>query len=133
MAIGDALEAPDQDGVDPDLVEQAAAAFDAGDLRRTRDLLQSAIGAGPYFGTGVPEPVREGSGEPGQPAFAVAGESGTTVVLDAYEPDTGLNGGEWILLAMSVVALAGGVLMSWWLRPADSVRQLRRATRSGQA
>jgi len=125
--VGDALEASDKEGVDLDMVQQAADALDTGDMRRARDLLQSAIGAGPYVGTGVPEPVREGSGQPGIPAFAVAGESGTTVVLDAYQPDGGLDRGEVVLLVLSVVVLLGGVLLSWRLRPADTVRQLRRA------
>jgi len=128
--IHDALEAPKQEGVDLDLLEQAASALDEGELGEVRDLLQTAIGAGPYLGTGVPEPIREGSGAPGAPAYAVGAQTGTAVVLDAYEPGAGLNGGEWILLALSVVALVGGLALSWRLRPADTVRQLRRTPTS---
>jgi len=131
--VGDALEAPHKEGVDLAMVQQAADALGADDMDRAKELLQSAIGAGPYVGTGVPEPVREASGEPGRPAFAVAGESGTTVVLDAYDPDRGLDRGEVVLLVLSVVVLLGGVLLSWRLRPADTVRQLRRTAVSKEA
>jgi hypothetical protein len=125
--IGDALEAPHVEGVDLDMVEQAAAALDAGDHGQARDLLQSAIGAGPYVGTGVPGAIREASGEPGAPAYAVGAQAGTAVVLDAYQPEGGLDRGEVVLLVLSVSVLLGGALLSWRLRPADTVRQLRRA------
>ena len=125
--IGDAVEAPHTEGVDMDLVRQAADAANGGDLRRARELLQSAIGAGPFVGTGVPEPIRDSSGEPGRPAYAVGGEAGTAVVLDEFRPGRGLDGGETVLLILSVAAVAGGLLLAWRLRPADTVRRLRRA------
>jgi hypothetical protein len=131
--IGDALEAPDTEGVDLAMVEQAAAALEDSDLRRTRDLLQSSIGAGPYLGTGVPPSIRQTSGEPGAPAYAVGTETGTAVVLDPYRPDRGLNGGETALLIISIAAIAGGVVLAWRVRPADTVRQLRRTAPGEEA
>jgi len=131
--IADSLAAPDTEGVDLGLVEQAAAALAGGDLRRTRDLLQSSIGAGPYVGTGVPEPIREGSGQPGAPAYAVGAQTGTVVVLDPYEPGSGPDRGELILLLLSAAAIVAGALLSWRARPADTVRQLRRAAASNGA
>ena len=125
--IGDALEATDTEGVDLDLVRQAVDAVAGGNVRGARQLLQSAIGAGPVAGSAVPQPIRESSGKPGAPAYAVGAEPGTTVVLDEYRPGQGLNGGELVLLVLSVAAIAGGLLLAWRLRPADTVRQLRRA------
>lgn len=124
--IGDALEAPHTEGVDMAMVEQAAAALENADLRRTRGLLQSSIGAGPYLGTGVPSPILQTSGEPGAPAHAIGAETGTAVVLDPYQPDRGPDRGEIVLLVISIVAIVGGLLLAWRARPADSVRQLRR-------
>lgn len=60
--IHDALEAEDADGVDLELVEQADAAFEAGDLHEAQDLLERAIGAAPH------EVVVSPNDEPGEPA-----------------------------------------------------------------
>jgi hypothetical protein len=125
-----AVEAPHDEGVDLERVEQAAAALEEGDLRRTRELLQTAVGAGPFVQPGLPEPVGETSGEPGRPAFPVGAEAGTTVVLDEYLPDTALDGGDVVLLAITFAAMAAGALMAWWFRPPESVRQLRRSAAS---
>jgi hypothetical protein len=129
--VEDALDAPHQEGVEMADVEQAADALEEGDLRRTRELLQTAIGAGPVVGSGVPKPIGETSGEPGLPAFAVGAESGTTVVLDEYRPDRGLNGGEVIMLVLSVAVIAVGAVMAWRFRPPVTVHQLRRFAASG--
>jgi hypothetical protein len=129
--IDDALEAPHKEGVDMASVERAAAAVEEGDLPRTRELLQTAIGAGPFVRSGEPKPIRETSGEPGRPAFAVGAEAGTTVVLDEYAPDRGLNGGEVVMLVLSVAVIAVGAWMAWRFRPPETVRQLRRAAVSG--
>jgi hypothetical protein len=122
-----AMEASHKEGVDLERVEQAMAALEDGDLQGTRELLQTAIGAGPFVGPGVPEPVGETSGEPGRPAFPVGAEAGTTVVLDEYRPDTGLDGGDVVVFAVAVATMAAGALMAWWFRPPASVRQLKRA------
>lgn len=129
--VNDALQAPHKEGVDMASVEQAAQALEAGDLQRTRELLQTAIGAGPFVGSGAPKPIGETSGEPGRPAFAVGAEAGTTVVLDDYTPDKGLNGGEVVMLVLSVAVLAVGAWMAWRFRPPETVHQLRRFAATG--
>lgn len=131
--IGDALEAPDKAGVDMAMVEQASTALEDGDMRRTRDLLQSSIGAGPYLGNGVPRPILQTSGEPGAPAYAIGADTGTAVVLDPYRPDRGLDDGEIVLLAISILAIIGGLLLAWQVKPADTVRQLRRTAPEEEA
>jgi hypothetical protein len=124
--IEHAMEAPHKEGVDLEGVEQAMTALEEGDLQLTRELLQTAIGAGPFVSEGVPEPVGETSGDPGQPAFSVGAEAGTTVVLAEFRPDSGLDGGDVVVLAVAVATMAAGALMAWWFRPPESVRQLRR-------
>ncbi|HEX6198185.1 MAG TPA: hypothetical protein VFZ37_19900 [Jiangellaceae bacterium] len=128
-----ALDAEEHEGVDVELVEEAAAALEDGELAEARESLQTAIGAGPAAGIGVPEEIGESSGEPGQPVFAAGAETGTTVVLDEYEPDSAVGGGEVALLALSAAAILGGVALAWWLRPSVTMRQLRRsATAPGE-
>jgi hypothetical protein len=53
------------------------------------------------------------------------------VVLDAYTPDKALNGGEVVMLVLSVALIAVGAWMAWRFRPPETVRQLRRAALSG--
>ena len=125
-----AHEATHQEGVDLDLVEEAAAALHDGDHESARELLQTSIGAGPFVSPGVPEPIREAHGEPGDPAFAVGAETGTTVVLDEYEPSSALDGGNVALLVLSAAAIVLGVVLAWLFRPVDTVRGLRRAAGS---
>lgn len=126
--IDDALEAPHAEGVDLATVEKAKDALAAGDLALTRSLLQTAIGAGPYVGEGVPPKVGETSGEPGKPA--VGAETGTSVVLDEFDPAGDLDGGDLTLLGLSVLAIVAGLLLVWRFRPEDTVRQLRRRSRA---
>lgn len=121
--ISDALEAPDTEGADLATVEKAKAALAADDLDQTRSWLQVAIGAGPYLGNGVPPKVGETSGQPGKPA--VGGESGTSVVLDELDPSGNLGGSDVVLLGLSTVAIAAGLLLAWRFRPEDTVRQMR--------
>lgn len=131
--IEDALAAAHPEGADLALVEEAEEALAAGDMGRTRSLLEEAIGAGPFVGGGSPQPIRETSGEPGAPAFAVGGESGTAVVLDEYDPGGRLDGGDWLLVVFSAVTAVGGALLAWRWRPADSIRALRRMPAPGEA
>jgi hypothetical protein len=138
-----AQEAPDHEGVDPDLLAEAAEALARGDLTRTRLLLLDCIGARPVSGDEPPKPIRETSKEPAQedgpgaaggpadpepssPGFAVGGQSGTTVVLEAFEPEARFDGEGVTLLALSVLAGAAGAFLSWRWRPLHAVRQLRR-------
>jgi len=123
--IHDALEAKDHAGVDLTHVRHAEAAFEAGNPRRTRDYLQSAIGAGPFVSNAPPKPIGKVYGRPGEPAYAVGGESGTIVVLDSYRPNSSLNGGDWLMLLLSIAAILAGALLAWRFRPADTIRKLR--------
>lgn len=122
-----ALDSEEQEGVDIGLVEEAVAALDDGDLEGARESLQAAIGAGPAVGTGVPEEIGESSGEPGQPVLAAGAETGTTVVLDEYQPDSAIGGGEVAMLVLSGAAVLAGAALAWWLRPLATLRQLRRS------
>jgi hypothetical protein len=117
--ITDALEAPKPEGVDLDVVDRAAAALEAGDLPRTRELLQTSIGAGPVVGGEQPQPIRETSGQPGQPAFAVGAETGTAIVLDVFDPRTRFDAGEIVLLVLSLTAIGLGVWLAWRFRPPE--------------
>jgi hypothetical protein len=137
MAIGerveDALAAPHKEGVDLARVGQAQEALADGDTRRARALLQEAIGAGPFLADGTPWRIRETTGEPGAPAFAVRGETGTSVILDEYDPGRRLDGGERLLLVLSGAAVVGGLVLAWRWRPPESIRALRRMPRQTEA
>lgn len=147
-----AQEAPDQEGVDPELLEQAEAALTGGDLSRTKDLLLDSIGARPASGADPPAPIREtppeaaqeedgheaaegpAGGEPASPGFAVGAEPGTTVLLEAYEPSARFDGEGITLLALSVLVVAAGAFLSWRGGPLYGVRQPRRGgAKEGEA
>ncbi len=76
----------------------------------------------------MPEEIGESSGEPGQTILAAGAETGTTVVLDEYQPESAVGGGELALLALSAAAVLAGAALAWWLRPLATLRQLRRST-----
>jgi hypothetical protein len=84
--IEHAREAPHHEGVDLDLVDEAAAAFHDGDHDGARELLQASIGAGPVSGDAAPMPIRETHGEPGQPVHETNGEPGQPVRETNGEP-----------------------------------------------
>ncbi|MBL0886178.1 hypothetical protein [Myceligenerans indicum] len=109
--IEQVVDAPDHEGVDLALVQEAEAAFEDGDLTQARELLQSSIA--------VSEDAAGGT------ALAAAGETGTTMVLDVDRPGAGIDGGDIVLLVLSAGAIVLGVLLGWRFRPADSVRRLR--------
>lgn len=123
-----ALDSEEQEGVDVGLVEEAVSALEDGDLEGARESLQTAIGAAPAVGTGVPAEIGESSGEPGQTILAAGAETGTTVVLDEYQPESVVGGGEVALLALSAAAVLAGAVLAWWLRPLATLRQLRRSS-----
>jgi hypothetical protein len=110
--IDDALKAPDTEGVDLTQVKAAKAALDNGNMDRARTLLQESLQGG------APMPVAAGE------------ETGTTVVHDVLNPRGNLAGGDWVLLAISVVVLALGAWLAVRYRPHESVRILRRQLRS---
>lgn len=110
--VGDALDAPDKDGVDLAAVTKAQAALKAGDLSATRTLLQSAV-------LPMDEPV---TGE----------EPGTTAMLDPWDPSVSLGGLDGVLAALSAAALAGGVVLAVRSRPHDSIRVLNTRLSGGR-
>jgi len=108
--IKDAQEVQNKEGVKIELVEQAGEAFEQGDMHQTRSLLEQSIGARPHLGGGDVPPVRETSSlETG--TLATGEQTGTNVAIDPLEPDRGLDGGAWAMLAVSL----GLVLLGAWL------------------
>jgi len=108
--IDDALAAEDTDNVQVPLVQQAKDALAAGDLHRTRSLLEAAIGARVHTSTADPVPI-------GQPAPVTGEQTGTLATVDAISGRHGLTGTDWILLATSLVVAAAGIALSTRLRP----------------
>lgn len=104
--IEDALEAPDKSGTDLTKVQQAGQALRAGDLRTARQLLQEAIGARGYTGVNAPAPIRETL-----PAPATGVQTETHVVLDPLTPSRIPDSGGIVVLTISGLAIAAGVLM----------------------
>lgn len=112
--IVDAQEAPDQDGVDLDLVRRAQESFEEGDMHETRALLERSIGAQPHTGAQEPLPVRETRGRPGMAAGA---ETGIDVVGDPLDPDRSRSSGDWLALAVLAALGAAGVALGVRHRP----------------
>ncbi len=106
--INDALNAPKKEGVDLAQVQAAKDALDNGNMGQVRMLLQQSLQGG--------APMEAAAGE----------ETGTTVVHDPLNPRGHLAGGDWVLLAVSVLALALGAWLAVRFRPPQSVRVLRR-------
>jgi hypothetical protein len=107
--IKDAQEVKNQEGVKIELVEQAGEALEQGDMHRVRSLLEQSIGARPHLGGDVP-PIGETSSL-GSGALATGEQTGTNVAIDPLEPKRGLDGGAWVMLAVSL----GLVLLGAWL------------------
>ncbi len=106
--VDDALKAPDKEGVDLAQVQAAKDALDNGNMDKARTLLQQSLQGG--------APMQPAAGE----------ETGTTVVHDPLNPRGHLAGGDWVLLAISVLALVLGGWLAVRYRPPQSVRVLRR-------
>ncbi len=109
--INDSLEAPDKEGVNLALVQQAMDAMDAGDMMKVRQLLQTSIGARPYVGT--EDPVQIGK----VPPALTGADTGTLAVLDPMPGRHGLTAGNWAALVAAVVVALAGVALSLRLRP----------------
>lgn len=108
--VVDALEAPKQEGVDLDLVEEAAALFPTEDMHEVRALLERSIGAQPHRGNQDPLPIGETRGSPGMP-MATGAETGTDVAIDPLDPDRDLSSSDALGLAtLALLAAAGGWL-----------------------
>lgn len=106
--IDDALNAPKKEGVDLAQVQAAMHALDNGTMDQARTLLQQSLQGG--------APMQAAVGE----------ETGTTVVHDPLNPRGHLAGGDWALLAISVLVTLLGGWLAVRFRPPQSVRVLRR-------
>lgn len=112
--IVDALDAPDQDGVDLAIVRQARTAFGRRDMHETRALLERSIGARPHLGNDEPLPIGETGGQPGR---AVGAQTGIDVVSDPLAPDRRRSGADWLVLAVLAATAAAGVWLAARFRP----------------
>src|SRR5438094_357661 len=92
--VDDALKAPKKEGVDLTQVQAAKDAVDKGDMDQARSLLEKSLQSG--------APMQGAVGE----------ETGTTVVHNPLNPRGHLAGGDWVLLAISVLALAVGAWLA---------------------
>ena len=114
--IVDAVEAPKQEGVDLDLVEEAAALFPTEDIHEVRALLERSIGAQPHRGDLDPLPIGETRGTPGM-EMATGAETGTDVAIDPLDPDRALSSGDWLGLVALAALGAAGVWLAARFRP----------------
>lgn len=119
--LNDALRAPQRDGVDLVKVRQALAMVERSgtnpDVPAVRDLLMAALGGK------LPSADRTGTSGT---VLATGAETGTAAVLDEFRPARGVaTGGNAVLLALALAAIAGGLLLARKLRPPHRLRQLR--------
>ena len=109
--VDDALAAPDQEGVDIELVDEAARALADGDVHEARALLERSIGARPHLGDTDPVQIGEA------PPLATGAQTGVDVVTDALPPDRDLTSWDWLVLAGLAGLGAIGVWLSVRFRP----------------
>lgn len=109
--IDDAENAGDKEGVDMNLVAQAADALAQGDFHGARSLLERSIGARPHVSGDDPLPI--GQIRP----LATGAETGIDVVTDPLAPRRGLSGGDWVALSGLVGLGALGVYLARRFRP----------------
>ena len=109
--IDDAENAADKDGVDLDLVAQARAALDQGDIHQARSLLERSIGARSHLSGEDPLPIGETR------PLATGAETGIKVVTDPLAPHRGMTGGDWAALSGLIVLGALGVYLAVRFRP----------------
>ncbi len=107
--VNDALATTDQSGVDVAEVEQAKTALSADQVVQARSLLQHSILAATA-----------------SLAPAVGEQTGTTVVQLPLAGRGALDAGQWTLAVISLLMIVAGVVVAWWFRPQDNLRQLRR-------
>ncbi len=109
--INDAIEAPDDHGVDVALVEQARTALEAEDIHQARTLLEQSIGASPHLGTADPAGV--GDHVDDQPEEEAVVEP----FLDPLDTSKPLSGSDWTVLATAGVLAAAGLASATATRP----------------
>ncbi|MFD3920191.1 hypothetical protein [Streptomyces sp. NPDC058595] len=116
--IHDAVEAPDQMGVDQAKVRGALALIDQpGEnvqaTAQARTLLLASIGGK------LPSAPTAGP--------AVGTETGTSVILDEFRPARGISdGGDVALLVLAVAAIAVGLYLARRWRPPHTIHELER-------
>jgi hypothetical protein len=132
--VGDALEAEDTSGVDLALVEEAQAAVEANHMMRARILLERAIGARSDLAGTDMQPILQVPPGSSTVSLAVGSATGTNVVTDEMPGRGALTGTDLVLLLLAGLMAVCGVLLSFRVRPPDSIRALRRlARRAGRA
>jgi hypothetical protein len=132
--LNDALDAPDQEGVDRAKVIQALALIKSGPsgLVEARQLLVGAIAVRAASGYGtIPMPGKVGQDVAPR---ATGAEPGTTVVLDELQPARGVNDrSDAAVLLAGVLMVAAGVYLARRWRPDVSINELRRMSDAAQA
>jgi len=114
--INDAIEAPDDHGVDLSFVEDAQAALEAEDLPQARTLLEHSIGAIPHLGASDPVPAGEHVED--------AAEEDTAVepFLDPLDSSRNLSGSDWAVIGGALALIALGAAAAGALRPTKGAR-----------
>lgn len=116
--VKDALATSDQEGVDVDLLDQAATALASGDTHGARSLLERSIGAKPHLNDADPAPIgKVDSAAPDAEAAPTGADPGVAVANDPLETSRNLDGGDWASLAALIALGAVGVLLSLRFRP----------------
>jgi len=110
--VNDAIEAPDDHGVDIAFVEEARTALEAEDLQQTRSLLEHSIGAVPHLG--LTDPVPAGEHVDGETEEETAVEP----FLDPLDTSRNLSGSDWAVIAGALALVAIGSTAAASLRPA---------------
>lgn len=109
--IDDALNAPNKDGVDIDLVVQAQQALTRGDAHQARALLERSIGARSHLDRSDPLPISQVG------PLATGAETGIDVVTDPLPPDRDTSGSDWVTLSGLFLLGALGVYLAERFRP----------------
>lgn len=112
----DALDAPDQRGVDLELVRKAVTLLQSdpneAEMQQARELLLEAAPA-----------LNKSPGG----AMATGADTGTTQVIPEFRPSRGVNSaGDVVLLAMGLLLITAGLWLSHRWRPPHTSRELRR-------
>ena len=137
--ITDALKSKKPAGVDLDLVRQAGAAFDGGNLHRVRALLEVSIGAMPHMSDLGILPVGEtrgpvmGAQQDMALHMATGEESGTNVAIDPLSARRRLDAGTWIALSAALAIILGGLALAFAFRPPIPLRSLRASASPGRS
>ena len=115
--VHDALEAEDTSKVTLSHVQQAMDALDADNMDQARRKLEAAIGARVYTGRADPVPI-------GEPAPPTGAETGTVAAVDGIPGRAALSGGDWVLIVISILGGAAGVVLAIRPRPPVSDSQV---------